>query len=69
MSKGPCSHKETWWWNEEVAEAVREKKKSVEIGKKKNRQACTLNGKDAMDRSRWEEADKGWLMIGIGVSG
>ena len=26
MSKGPCKHKETWWWNEEVAEAVREKK-------------------------------------------
>ena len=24
--KGPCRHKETWWWNEEVAEAVREKK-------------------------------------------
>jgi len=26
MSKGPCRHKETWWWNQEVAEAVREKK-------------------------------------------
>jgi len=26
MSKSPCRHKETWWWNEEVAEAVREKK-------------------------------------------
>ena len=26
MSKGPCRYKETWWWNEEVAEAVREKK-------------------------------------------
>jgi len=26
MSKGPCGHKETWWWNEEVTEAVREKK-------------------------------------------
>jgi len=24
MSKGPCRHKETWWWNEEVPEAVRE---------------------------------------------
>jgi len=20
LSKGPCRHKETWWWNEEVAE-------------------------------------------------
>jgi len=27
LSKGPCRHKETWWWIEEVAEAVREKKK------------------------------------------
>ena len=27
LSKSPCSHKETWWWNEEVAEAVREKQK------------------------------------------
>jgi len=24
MTKGPC--KETWWWNEDVAEAFREKK-------------------------------------------
>jgi len=23
VSKGTCRHKETWWWNEEVAEAVR----------------------------------------------
>jgi len=27
LSKGPCRHKETWWWNEESAEALREKKK------------------------------------------
>jgi len=26
LSKSPCRHKETWWWNEEVAEAVREKR-------------------------------------------
>jgi len=26
MTKGPRRHKETWWWNEEVAEAGREKK-------------------------------------------
>ena len=36
LSEGQCRHKESWWWNEEVAEAVREKKKSMEIGKKKN---------------------------------
>jgi len=26
MTKGPCRHKGTWWWNEDVAEAVREKR-------------------------------------------
>jgi len=26
LLKGQCRHMETWWWNEEVAEAVREKK-------------------------------------------
>jgi len=30
--KGPRRHKETWWWNEDVAEAVREKK--IKYGKK-----------------------------------
>jgi len=34
LSKGPCRHKETWWWNEEVAEAVREKKKKYGNWKK-----------------------------------
>ena len=23
MTKGPPRHKETWWWNEEVVEAVK----------------------------------------------
>jgi len=26
ITNGPRRHKETWWWNEEVAEAVWEKK-------------------------------------------
>jgi len=34
ISKGLCRHKETWWWNEEVAEAVREKKKKYGNWKK-----------------------------------
>ena len=34
LSKGPCWHKETWCWNEEVAEAVREKKKKYGNWKK-----------------------------------
>jgi len=38
LSTGPCWHKETWWSNEKVAEAVREKKKKYGIAKKKNRQ-------------------------------
>jgi len=38
IDKGPCRHKETWWWNEEVAEAVSEKKRSMETEQKKNRQ-------------------------------
>jgi len=36
MSKGPCRHKETWWWNEEVAEAVREKKIKYRKWKREN---------------------------------
>ena len=35
LSKGPCRYKETWWWNEEVAEAVREKKKKYENWEKR----------------------------------
>jgi len=27
MSKGTCRHKETWWWNEEVVEAVKGKRR------------------------------------------
>jgi len=41
LSRGSCRHKETWWWNEEVAEAVREWK-SMEIEKKeKSTEAIT----------------------------
>jgi len=36
MTKGPCTHKETLWWNEEVAEAVREKKIMYGKWKKEN---------------------------------
>jgi len=36
LSKGPCRHKETWRWSEEVADEVR--KKSMEIRRKEIRQ-------------------------------
>jgi len=36
MTKGPRGHKETWWWNEEVAEAVRKKKIKNRKWKKEN---------------------------------
>jgi len=41
LSKRQCRHNETWWWNEEAVEAAREKKKSMETGKKeKLTEAC-----------------------------
>jgi len=36
MTKGPRRHKETWWWNEEVADVVREKKIKYGKWKKEN---------------------------------
>ena len=36
MTKGRRRHKETWWWNEEVAVAVREKKIKYGKWKKEN---------------------------------
>jgi len=42
MIKGPRRHKKTWWWNEEVAEAVRDK---IKYGKWK---------KENMEEARME---------------
>ena len=36
MTKGPRTQKETWWWNEEVAAVVREKKIKYEKWNKEN---------------------------------
>jgi len=36
MTEGPHRHKETWWWNEEVAEAIREKKIKYRKWKREN---------------------------------
>ena len=36
MSKGPCRQNETWWWNVEVAETVRENKIKYRKWKREN---------------------------------
>ena len=36
MTKGPRRHKETWWWNEEVVEAVRDKDKVRKVEERKH---------------------------------
>jgi len=50
--KQPRRHKETWWWNEEVAEAVREKKIKYGKWKKKirKRQGWSIRRVDKMRR-------------------
>ena len=46
MTKGPPRHMETSWWNEEVAEAVRNKK--IKYGKWKKENAEEARGKDGV---------------------
>jgi len=36
LSKGPCTRKETWWWNKDVAEVVTKKKKKYGNWKREN---------------------------------
>jgi len=45
MTKGPRRHKETWWWNEEVAEAVRDKKIKYGKWKKENTEEARMEYK------------------------
>jgi len=45
LSKVPCRHKETQWWNEEVAEAVREKKKKYGNWKLEGAQRVHISAK------------------------
>ena len=42
MTKGSCRHKETWWWNEDVAEAVRENKIIYGKWKKENQSVIVV---------------------------
>ena len=51
MTKGPRRYKETWWWNKEVAETVRNKK--IKYGKWKKtykRQGWSIRRADKMQR-------------------
>jgi len=45
MTKGPCRHEETWWWNEEVAETVRDKKTEYGKWKKENMKEARMEYK------------------------
>jgi RNA polymerase-interacting CarD/CdnL/TRCF family regulator len=48
-TKGRMKHKETWWWNEEVAKAVKEKRRQLKVWKK---------SKSDVDRQAYSEAKR-----------
>ena len=52
MTKGPRRHKETWWWNEEVAEAVREKKIKYGKWKKENTKEARMEYKKSRKNAK-----------------
>ena len=52
MTKGRRRHKETWWWNEEVAEAVREKKIKNGKLKKENTKEATMEYKKSRKNAK-----------------
>ena len=52
MTKGPCIHKETWWWNEDVAEAVREKKIMYGKWKKENTKEARMEYKKSRQNTK-----------------
>ena len=59
MTKGPRRHKETWWWNEEVAEAVREKKIKNGKWKKENTKEATMEYKKSRKNTKRVISSKG----------
>ena len=52
MTKGPPRHKETWWWNEEVAEAVRDKKIKYGKWKKENSEEARMEYKKSTQNAK-----------------
>ena len=51
-TKGPLRHKETWWWNEEVAEAVRDKKIKYGKWKKENTEEARMEYKKSRQNAK-----------------
>ena len=49
---GPPRHKETWWWNEEVAEADRNKKIKYGKWKKENTEEARMEHKKSRQMRR-----------------
>ena len=52
MTKGPCRHKETLWWNEEVAEAVTDKKIKYGKWKKENTEEARMEYKKSRQNAK-----------------
>jgi len=52
MTKGPRRHKETWWWNEQVAEAVRDKKIMYGKWKKENTKEARMEYKKSRQNAK-----------------
>ena len=52
MTNGPRRHKETWWWNEEVAEAVREKKIKYGKWKRENTKEARMEYKKSRQNAK-----------------
>ena len=52
MTKGQRRQKETWWWNEEVAEAVRNKKIKYGKWKKENKEEARMECKKSRQNAR-----------------
>ena len=56
QSKGPPRHKETWWWNDECAKAVVEKKRLYDVMQQSERGKNREKAK--MDKKAYKQAKK-----------
>ena len=52
MTKGPCRHNETWWWDEDVAEAAREKQIMYGKWKKENTKEARMECKKSRQNAK-----------------